>query len=117
QPEVLIMANKSSVSLLFKTGINLSNYPYFASKILLDAWMLTHTKNVVYEYSQIKLDPISKNGYNVSCVHVDKPYNDLILCDYLAIASDNDPRVYYAAVTSREWVSHNSTRLHFQLDY
>src|SRR5699024_6558520 len=63
------------------------------------------------------LDSISKNGYNVSCIHIDKPYNDLILCDYLAIASDNDPRVYYAAVTSREWVSHNSTRLHFQLDY
>src|SRR5699024_5652403 len=83
----------------------------------LDAWMQTHAKNYDSKLSQIKIDLGSKNGYNVGCVHLNKKYNDLILCDDISIVSDNDPRVYHARVTNRERVNQKSTRLYFEIDY
>jgi len=103
--------------LIHNTGITAGNYKYFSSKADCDSFFLGKAKGEFDNYSVIRPDPVSKHGFNVACVHLDIPYSDLILCDYVSFTYDNYDRWFHCIVVDREYVNENSTRLHFVIDY
>lgn len=112
------MAVKAQIVFLENTGIGNGNYPWANSKKALDDWFMGYSTGEIFtEYSVVRGDSQSKNGYNVACVHVNKAYEDAILCDYIGYKNDGDNRQHWAAVVGREFVNTGSTRIYFAIDY
>lgn len=108
----------TNIRILESVGVDPANTLYAASKSALDSYLLSKTKFTGDEYSFIRPDKQSKNGYNNGCVHVALPYDATTLCDYVAFQeTDVSDRWMYGRVTNREYVNVNSTRLYFSLDY
>lgn len=110
--------NNSEVHLIQNTGISPSNYKYWESKEACDSWFLGKSKQKLEDYSYIRGDQLSKNGYNVGCVHVNLPYSTTTDCDYISYKNRIfEDRWFHCQVVNREYVNEDSTRLYFVIDY
>lgn len=103
--------------LIHNTGICPGNYKYFSSKGDADGFFLGKAKSSFDNYSVIRPDPTSKNGFNVACVHVNKKYDETTECDYVSFRYDEYSRWFHCQVVDREYVNENSCRLYFVIDY
>lgn len=106
-----------TVNLVANTGICGGNYKYWSSKDECDKWFINKATDIITTNSFIRPDGASKNGYNVACVHVAKPYKECLEYDYLSFFEENEGRYLHAQIIDREYVNDKSTRLHFALDY
>ena len=108
----------TEIYLIKDTGISPGNYMYWASKEECDNWFNNKSFKTLTDYSYVRNGPNSMNGYNVGCVHVELPYSEVTMCDYLAYKNEEfEDRWFYAQVVNIEYVNKDSTRLYFVLDY
>lgn len=111
------MSIKCEGKLIKKTGISPGNYMYWSSKSACDSWFLGKAFGSFDNYSVIRADPTSKNGFNVACVHVDIPYSESTECDYVSFKQKEYSRWFHCQVIDREYVNEQTCRLYFSIDY
>lgn len=101
------------VTLVKNTGITPGNYKYWESQSACDSWFKGkgfHTEEV----NIVRIEPPSKYGHNVGCVHLSIKAGNVADADYILI---EDERLWKCVVVSREYVNPNSTRIYFTPDY
>lgn len=111
---------KSKGYLLNGVGVDSANTLYAPNKAALDNYLMNKRKNgfEITDYSFIRPDKTSKNGYNAGCVHINAPYDGTTDCDLVMFQNtDISNRWLYGRIINREYVNANSTRLYFNLDY